>query len=85
MTTRIKDLAVSDNGFVFDPYSGSGFTTNAVGLHIIRRLQANASRSAILQSLDERFEGLTETLDRDLDDFLLVLRQQKLVDPDFRL
>ena len=29
--THLKDLALSDTGFVFDPYTGATFTTNATG------------------------------------------------------
>ncbi len=33
--THLKQLAVSENGFVFDPYTGHTFTLNATGIAVL--------------------------------------------------
>ena len=33
---KLSDLAISDKGFVFDPYTGSTFSLNATGRGIVR-------------------------------------------------
>ncbi|MBF0154906.1 MAG: PqqD family protein [Magnetococcales bacterium] len=40
---RLGDLAVSPNGFAFDPRSGQSFTLNATGLIALEMLQSGAS------------------------------------------
>ena len=45
---HLRDLAVSDTGFVFDPYSGATFSVNPTGLVILRALQQGAERDDVL-------------------------------------
>ncbi len=66
-TTRLKDLAVSDTGFLFDPYSGATFTLNATGRAILEGLKAAEGREEILEDLQEEFEVNGSDLHRDLD------------------
>ena len=37
--TRLSDLAISDSGFVFDPYTGASFSVNLTGLTLLRALK----------------------------------------------
>jgi hypothetical protein len=37
-TQHLVDLAVSESGFVFDPWSGSTFTVNSTGLVLLAGL-----------------------------------------------
>lgn len=79
-TTRLRDLATSDAGFVFDPVSGHTFTVNTTGLAALRALKEGRSLDEVLESLREGFElEGGEDLTRDLDEFLLRLREHGLV------
>ena len=80
--TLLKDLARSDTGFVFDPYTGATFTTNAAGLAILHALREGLGRSAIIERLTERFDvhGDVET---DVSEFFQLLRQHGVVPPNF--
>lgn len=80
---HLKELAVSDTGFVFDPYSGGTFTVNDTGLRILRALKDGADRPRIVAALREDFEVREGDLERDLDEFLQLLRQYGLVPKDF--
>jgi len=82
---KLKDLAISDSGFVFDPYSGQTFSANATGLAILRGLVDGLGREALIARLAEEFEATDEDPDRDLDEFVSVLRQSGLVPHDFVL
>ena len=82
---KVRDLAVSDSGFVFDPYTGATFSVNATGLHILRGLQREEARREILANLESSF-GIGEAdLERDLDEFVGQLRNQGLLPLDFSL
>lgn len=82
---KLRDLAVSDTGFVFDPYSGSTFSVNKSGLTILDGLKAGKDRAEIIAALSEAFEVRGDDLERDLDEFCHLLRQSGLVPRDFEV
>jgi PqqD family protein of HPr-rel-A system len=81
--THLRDLAVNDRGFVFDPHTGDTFTTNPTGLAILRDLQEGTARAAILDHLAATFDVDGGDPERDLDDFVATLRRLGLVPADF--
>jgi len=83
--TRLADLAVSETGFVFDPYTGATFTANATGLAILRHLKAGVSRTEVIEQLEDEFELRGADPQRDLDDFLHQLEQNDLLPRHFSL
>jgi len=84
---RLKDLAVNESGFVFDPYSGASFSTNATGLQILTALKNGEARTAIAAALHDTFEIVEgeEDVDRDIDEFVQLLKRNHVVDSDFTL
>jgi PqqD family protein of HPr-rel-A system len=80
--THLKDLALSDTGFVFDPYTGATFTTNAAGLAILHALREGLGRSAIIERLTERFD-VHGDVESDISEFFQLLRQHGVVPPNF--
>ena len=82
---HLRELALSDTGFVFDPYSGSTFTVNESGLCVLQAIKEGGGRDAVLERLRERFEVGQDDLARDLEEFVHVLRQQGIVPKDFEL
>lgn len=79
-TTRLRDLAVSDSGFVFDPTTGHTYTLNASALAALRALKDGVAPDQIARALGEAFElDGSEDLDRDVLEFLGQLRTQGLV------
>ena len=71
---RIKDLAVSETGFVFDPYSGATFSLNASALCLLRGLKEGLEREELIDRLEELFDVTDADLSRDIDEFLELLR-----------
>ena len=71
---RLKDLAVSETGFVFDPYSGATFSLNASALCLLRGLKEGLEREALIERLEELFDVTDADLSRDIDEFLELLR-----------
>lgn len=81
---RLVDLAVSESGFVFDPWSGSTFTVNAPGLVLLAGLKEKAGREALLERLRDAFDVQPcADLERDLDEFIHELRVYEVVDKEF--
>jgi PqqD family protein of HPr-rel-A system len=78
--SRLRDLALSDQGFVFDPLSGYTFTVNPTGLLVLRLLKEERSSAEIVHELQEAFDlDGGEDVGRDVDEMILRLREQGLV------
>jgi hypothetical protein len=83
--SRLKDLAISESGFVFDPMLGATFTVNASGVCIIHALREGCSRTEILSRLRDKFTVQTGDLDGDLGDFIRLLIHQGILPQEFTL
>jgi len=71
---KLQRLAVSDEGFIFDPETGNSYTVNRVGLFILELLKRGKSPQEIVKTLTDEFEVSPEEAQRDLIDFLEQLR-----------
>jgi PqqD family protein of HPr-rel-A system len=76
---RIKDIAINETGFVFDPFSGGTFTLNQTGQAIVRALRDGLSYGEIAARLRSEFDGVNEKLEEDLQDFMRTLREYGLL------
>jgi len=79
----LADLAISDNGFVFDPLAGATYSVNPTGLCILQSLKEGLGRDAIAHRLVDRFDRPTHDTTRDVDEFIDLLRQNRLIPGDF--
>lgn len=81
---KLRDLAISDTGFLFDPYTGSTFSLNETGLAVLAGLREGLSSQAIVARLSEEFE-VPEAADlaRDVAEFIHLLRRNGLVSEEF--
>lgn len=84
-SSRLKDLAISETGFIFDPMSGATFTANAAAVCIIHSLREGRSRNEIIVRLRSMFTVENADLDSDLGDFIRLLIQQGILPHDFTL
>jgi len=76
---RLKDLAISDTGFVFDPFSGATYTVNDTARCVLDGLKKGLHRDELVALLAGRFETAGEDLARDLDELVQSLRLFGLV------
>jgi PqqD family protein of HPr-rel-A system len=53
--SRIIQLAINDEGFVFDPATGESYTTNSTGLLILKGLKQGKSMEEMTDGLIEEF------------------------------
>ncbi len=83
---HLRDLALSETGFVFDPYTGATFTTNATGRCVLEALREDLSRAEIAERLRTRFAPSADgpgDLDNDISEFIHLLRQHGVVPDTF--
>lgn len=73
------NIAISDTGFIFNPATGDSFSTNNVGLEIIRLLKEEKKKEDIILNIREKFSVDEASLDKDLVDFLMMLNNYQLL------
>jgi hypothetical protein len=78
----LKNLAVSDTGFVFNPATGDSFSVNPIGLDILKYLKDGKSENDIKRYLLESYQTDKETVEKDLYDFFKMLDQLRLTEHD---
>ncbi len=76
---RLKNLAINDEGFIFDPITGESFTVNKTGLFILKALKDGFSENELAEKLSKNFDVSFEEAQRDVIDFLGKLRSYRLV------
>lgn len=76
---KIKpSIAISENGFLFDPGSGESFTTNTVAKEIIFMMKQQIPSEEIRASIAEKYDVDEITLEKNLIDFYAMLRHFNL-------
>jgi hypothetical protein len=82
---RLKDLAISESGFLFDPYSGATFTVNNTGKFILQLLMEGKVIEEIESALRKRFEMGDEDLRSDIYEFVNLLKENHFLPNGFTL
>jgi len=77
--TLNKNIALSDSGFIFNPTSGDSFSTNPIGLEIIKLLKDGKGKEEVIQLLAAEYDAPDSTLEKDFNDFVSVLQNYQLV------
>jgi PqqD family protein of HPr-rel-A system len=70
---RLKELAISETGFVFDPHSGGTFTLNGTGQVIVKALRDGSTPDEIVEQLRATFDDVNRDVIEDVRDFLRTL------------
>ena len=80
LAKSLKDIAISQTGFVFDPTTGITFSVNATGQFILLRLRDGLTLDAIEDELRAAFElGESDDPSRDVREFMAQLRDQGII------
>ena len=77
---KIKDLAINESGFVFNPYTGESFSVNATGYEILKLLRTDLSQEEIVNELTGIFEISKDQAEKDVIDFLNMLEKYDLLE-----
>jgi hypothetical protein len=74
-----KNIAVSENGFIFNPLSGDSFSTNPIGQEIFRLIKEQKERGEIVKIIADKYAVEESTIEKDLGDFFQMLLSYQLV------
>jgi len=74
-----SNIALSDSGFIFNPDTGESFTVNPLGASIISYLKDGKTVADITGELTKVYEIDANTLEKDTEDFLGLLKNFSLL------
>jgi hypothetical protein len=78
---QIKDnIALSENGFVFNPTTGDSFTMNNTGKEVLTLIKEGKNINQIADMMTEKYHIDRIILERYLDDFMNDLRANSLME-----
>ena len=75
-----KNIAISENGFVFDPTTGESFSVNLIGSEIIHYIQDGKPQEEITTHIIEKYDVDKQTFERYYFDFISMLNQYNLIE-----
>jgi hypothetical protein len=75
-----RKLAISENGFIFDPTTGESFSTNSEGVEIIQLLNQQKTDEEIKEHFLNEYDIDETTYERSFLDFMSMLRYFNLME-----
>jgi len=75
-----KNIATSEEGFVFNPGTGDSFSTNPIGTEIISMLKEEKSLSFIIEAICDKYDVVKNQFEKDLDDFVSQLKESAILE-----
>jgi hypothetical protein len=78
--SNLQNLAMNDNGFIFDPNTGYSYTSNETGILILKLLAEGKEKEAIKARLIAEYEVNEDNFESDFEHFMLMLEALALVE-----
>jgi hypothetical protein len=75
-----KNIATSEEGFLFNPTTGDSFSTNPIGAEIILLLKKDVSLRDIADQICEKYDVDRSLFERDLEDFSMQLKDFSILE-----
>jgi len=75
-----KNIATSEEGFIFNPSTGDSFSTNNIGTEIILLLKQENQVQEIVKAMCSKYDVEPILLERDLDEFMTLLKEFNLLE-----
>lgn len=75
-----KNVATSDEGFLFNPTTGDSFSTNAIGAEIILLMKKDIPTSEVVDTICEKYDVDKALFERDLEEFTLQLKGNSILE-----
>jgi len=75
-----KNIATSENGFIFNPATGDSFSGNALASEIILAMKSGTDAEQIKQSILQKYEVRADQLERDWEDWMIQLKEANLLE-----
>lgn len=75
-----KNIATSDEGFIFNPSTGDSFSTNAIGAEIILLMKKDIPNNEVVGAICDKYDVDKSLFERDLEEFTLQLKDYSILE-----
>jgi Coenzyme PQQ synthesis protein D (PqqD). len=75
-----KNIATSEEGFIYNPGTGDSFSTNPIGTDILSLMKKEKSQQEIIELVCEKYDVDLNQFEKDLDDFISQLKDYNILD-----
>ena len=75
-----KDIAISDNGFIFDPVTGESYTLNPIAVEILSLYKDGNSKNVIIEVLLKKYDVPEIELEKSISDFEKMINDYNLIE-----
>lgn len=79
-SSKLQNLAMNDNGFIFDPNTGYSYTSNETGLYILKLMSMGKTKAEIRAEIIAEYDVSEDNFDSDYEHYLLMLEALSLVE-----
>jgi len=77
-----KNIATSENGFIFNPATGDSFSGNAMASVILLAMKNGLAEAEIKQDILQKYDVNADQLNRDWEDWIVQLKEANLLEPE---
>ncbi|RYE31040.1 MAG: PqqD family protein [Sphingobacteriaceae bacterium] len=75
-----KNIATSENGFIFNPATGDSFAGNTMAAEILMLMKTGKTDVEIKYEILEKYDAEPMQLEQDWDDWMLQLKEANLLE-----
>lgn len=75
-----KNIATSEEGFLYNPGTGDSFTTNPIGTDIISMLREEKPSGEIIEMISLKYDVDKQQFEKDLEDYIAQLKDFNMLD-----
>ncbi len=75
-------IAISASGLIFNPDTGESFTVNPMAAEIINMMKEGLQNKEVVKAVTAKYHVEPSAFERDLEDFVQLLRNYTLVGDD---
>lgn len=75
-----KNIATSEDGFIFNPSTGDSFSANPIGSEILSLLKDDQPPLEIISIICDKYDVDKTLFEKDLDDFISQLKEYSILD-----
>jgi len=75
-----KNIATSEEGFIFNPGTGDSFSTNEIGTDIISLLKEEKPLEMIIETICAKYDADQNQFEKDLDDYLSQMKEYTILE-----
>lgn len=75
----LRNVAISESGFLFNPTTGDSFTLNETAMFVLSLLKDNKTKEDVIDEILEKYDVDKNVFIKDFDDLMYSLKSYKLI------